>query len=112
MALHELCRLRFFPEFIQADECEHMYEELFHELPWRQQEDKRNGQCYLQPRLTAWISEYPYSYAGVTHQANPNVCTSYILSLCKQYNQIVFTFRNYLICEDVEGRLIHKVAVL
>lgn len=46
-----------------------MYDELYHGLPWRQRSDMKNGEKYLQPRLTAWYGDHPYSYSGITHEA-------------------------------------------
>ncbi|KAL5010860.1 hypothetical protein ScPMuIL_013165 [Solemya velum] len=63
-------RLRFFPNFIESKDADWMFEQLYHELPWRQRSDVRNGETFLQPRLTVWYGEYPYSYSGVTHQSN------------------------------------------
>ena len=62
-------RLRFFPVFFDPKEAEWMFKELHDELPWRQRSDVKNGEEYLQPRLTAWFGEHPYSYAGVTHES-------------------------------------------
>ncbi|WAR07022.1 ALKB3-like protein [Mya arenaria] len=63
-------RLRLFPLFIEPKVADEIYETLFHELPWRQQSDiRRDGEKYLQPRLTTWYGDQPYSYSGVTHPA-------------------------------------------
>ncbi|XP_045198242.2 alpha-ketoglutarate-dependent dioxygenase alkB homolog 3-like [Mercenaria mercenaria] len=64
-----LSRLRFFPDFLDPKNADQMYEELFHGLPWRQRSDVKNGEKYLQPRLTAWYGDHPYRYSGVTHDA-------------------------------------------
>lgn len=65
-----LSRLRFFPVFIDPKEADWMLEQLHVEIPWRQRSDVKNGITYLQPRLTAWFGDHPYSYSGVTHDAN------------------------------------------
>ncbi|XP_064604784.1 alpha-ketoglutarate-dependent dioxygenase alkB homolog 3-like [Liolophura sinensis] len=63
-------RLRFFPEFIESKEADWFYDQFYQDLPWRQRSDVKNGESYLQPRLTAWFGEHPYSYSGVTHDKN------------------------------------------
>ena len=68
-------RLRFFPNFIETPEADEMYGILFHELPWKQKNDIKNGVEYPQPRLTAWCGDVPYSYSGVTHQPDTKVHT-------------------------------------
>ena len=50
-----------------------MYNDLYHEVPWRQRSDVKNGESFLQPRLTAWYGDFPYSYSGVQHDANTEV---------------------------------------
>lgn len=50
-----------------------LFDELYHGLAWRQRSDFKNGEKYLQPRLTAWYGDHPYSYSGVTHDANIQV---------------------------------------
>lgn len=64
-----LSRLRLFPAFLDPKEADWMFTELHHELPWRQRSDVKNGEEYLQPRLTAWFGDHSYSYSGVTHEA-------------------------------------------
>lgn len=65
-------RLRFFPVFIDPEEANAIYDTLYHELPWRQRTDvKKTGESFLQPRLTVWYGELPYSYSGLTHDACP-----------------------------------------
>ncbi|KAK3593874.1 hypothetical protein CHS0354_011479 [Potamilus streckersoni] len=65
-----LSRIRFFPNFIEPDEAEWMFTEMHNELQWQQRSDVKNGKSYLQPRLTAWYGDLPYSYSGVTHMPN------------------------------------------
>ncbi|XP_013379464.1 alpha-ketoglutarate-dependent dioxygenase alkB homolog 3 [Lingula anatina] len=68
-----LSRLRLFPVFLDPKEADWMFDELYHELPWRQRNDlKINGESYAQPRLTAWFGDLPYSYSGLTWDPNPN----------------------------------------
>lgn len=63
-------RVRFFPNFIDPTEADEIYNDLYHEVPWRQRSDVKNGESLLQPRLTAWYGDFPYSYSGVRHEAN------------------------------------------
>ena len=66
-------RIRLFPHFIEPKECTWIYEQLYQELPWRQRSDVKNGETYLQPRLTAWYGDHGYAYSGVKHEANVHV---------------------------------------
>ena len=66
-------RLRLFHGFFADAESRVFFDELFHGLPWRQRSDVKDGQSYLQPRLTAWYGDHAYAYSGVKHQANPQV---------------------------------------
>lgn len=63
-------RLRFFPDFVERQHAKELFDELFHEVPWHQRSIIVGGQSYLQPRLTAWFGDVPYSYSGTTHEAN------------------------------------------
>ncbi|GFR98327.1 alpha-ketoglutarate-dependent dioxygenase alkB-like protein 3 [Elysia marginata] len=63
-------RIRFFPNFIEPSMSEAIYSELYKDIPWRQRHDIHNGIQAMQPRLTAWFSDVPYTYAGVTEPAN------------------------------------------
>ncbi len=72
--VYSFCRIRLFPQFIEDKERDWIYDQLFHELPWRQRSDvDKDGVTYLQPRLTAWYGDFKYSYSGVTHDANTEV---------------------------------------
>lgn len=43
----------FFPELgMESKDADWMVEQLYHELPWRQRLDVRNGETFLQPHLT------------------------------------------------------------
>ena len=66
-------RLRYFPNFLDPQEATVLYEQLFHNIPWRQRSVIIQGVSYLMPRLTAWFGEQPYSYSSVKHEANPQV---------------------------------------
>lgn len=62
--------LRLMPDFIAADECKPVFDELLNTLPWQQETVVDGDETYQQPRLTAWIGEHPYSYSGITHPPN------------------------------------------
>ena len=70
---HIVVRLRLMPDFIAADECKPVFDELLNTLPWQQETVVDGDETYQQPRLTAWIGEHPYSYSGITHPPNNEV---------------------------------------
>jgi len=70
---HVVVRLRLMPEFIAADERKPVFDELLNTLPWQQETVVDGDETFLQPRMTAWIGEHPYSYAGITHPPNEEV---------------------------------------
>lgn len=72
-----ISRLRFFPEFLDLEKANAIFDDLYHGLPWKQRSDVKHGEMYLQPRLTAWYGEHPYSYSGVRHEA----CTEWYPAL-------------------------------
>ena len=65
--------MRLFYDFFTADDSAYFFDELFDALPWKQRSDVKNGETYLQPRLTAWFGDHGYKYSGVVHQPQPNV---------------------------------------
>ncbi|XP_070532714.1 alpha-ketoglutarate-dependent dioxygenase alkB homolog 3-like [Ptychodera flava] len=68
-----ISRIRYYPKFFDEQKLDNMYSTLKEKLPWEQRRDvKRNGESYLQPRLTAWFGDLPYSYSGVTLEAYSN----------------------------------------
>lgn len=77
----DVVRLRLILGFIAADECQSLFDELFDTLPWQQETVVDGDETYLQPRLTAWIGEHPYSYTGITHSPNTEVNGSMVVTL-------------------------------
>lgn len=73
ISFSRIFRVRFFPNFLDPTEADDMYNDFYHEIPWRQRHDVKNGESFLQPRLTAWYGDFPYSYSGVRHEANTEV---------------------------------------
>ncbi|GAB1598897.1 alpha-ketoglutarate-dependent dioxygenase alkB homolog 3-like [Argonauta hians] len=64
-------RIHFFPNFIEEKDADRIFRTLYKDLPWKQASDiLSNGSKHLQPRLTAWYGDLPYSYSGQTHQPN------------------------------------------
>jgi len=59
-------RIKLYNSFIPAEECDWMFEQLLHEIPWKQENIFINGESKAQPRLTAWYGDINYSYSGLT----------------------------------------------
>jgi len=57
----------FFPK-IEADNC---LIHLQHEISWKQEPIVLFGKKIMQPRLTAWLGEKPYTYSGITMEPQP-----------------------------------------
>ena len=60
-------------DFMDGRECDSIFEQLYAELPWQQRIAFKNGEEYLQPRMTAWFGDLPYVYSGITQERNPQV---------------------------------------
>lgn len=63
--------LEFDPDFLSKDESKNIFHYLQNNITWEQKHytDRRTGQQYPQPRLTAWFADdinMAYSYSGVT----------------------------------------------
>ena len=68
------CRIRIIPGFYEPAECDSLLDALVHELPWQQETVTRGvGDTYVQPRMTAWFGDVPYSYSGITHPTDNQV---------------------------------------
>ncbi|KAJ8252641.1 hypothetical protein COCON_G00219530 [Conger conger] len=63
-------RLRLLPGFLSQTEADWVFSNLLAELPWAQKTNFKQGQAYLEPRLTCWYGELPYTYSNSTLQAN------------------------------------------
>ncbi|XP_042334416.1 alpha-ketoglutarate-dependent dioxygenase alkB homolog 3 [Sceloporus undulatus] len=63
-------RIHLVPGFIDLNEADWMFGQLFQEIPWRQRTHVRQDQSFDEPRLTAWYGELPYTYSRLTMQAN------------------------------------------
>ncbi len=60
-----------FPQFFSPAECHVYYHELLNGIEWKQEPIKIFGKEVMQPRLTAWYGNKPYTYSGITMQPIP-----------------------------------------
>lgn len=90
-------RLRFFPLFLDPQEAAVLFEQFFHNIPWRQQSIIIQGQSYRMPRLTAWFGDHPYSYSGVSHDVNLQWSPE-IIELRDRLEEVTGTRFNSLLC--------------
>ncbi|MDC8004519.1 alpha-ketoglutarate-dependent dioxygenase AlkB [Aureisphaera galaxeae] len=60
--------ISYYPTFFGPEEADALYEELYRETPWQQDDIKIFGKVYAQPRLTALYGseEKTYRYSGLT----------------------------------------------
>ncbi|XP_004852055.1 alpha-ketoglutarate-dependent dioxygenase alkB homolog 3 isoform X2 [Heterocephalus glaber] len=65
-------RVRLYPGFVDSKEADWVLEQLCRDVPWKQRTGIREDITYLQPRLTAWYGELPYTYSRVTMEPNPH----------------------------------------
>ncbi|XP_044536925.1 alpha-ketoglutarate-dependent dioxygenase alkB homolog 3 [Gracilinanus agilis] len=66
-----ISRIHLFPNFIESEEADWIFEQLCQDIPWKQRTGIREDTSYLQPRLTAWYGELPYTYSRITMEPNP-----------------------------------------
>lgn len=78
----------YYPEFMSPAEAAHLYEHLYKETPWQQDDIKVFNKVYAQPRLTALYAsnEKPYSYSNITMY--PAVFTKALSDLKKKVEAI------------------------
>jgi len=81
VVIYAVARLCLTPGFIVADECKPVFDALLNTLPWHQETVVNGDETYQQPRLTAWLGEHPYSYAGITHPPNNEVNEKNVMSV-------------------------------
>uniref|UniRef100_A0A0F7Z1M9 Alpha-ketoglutarate-dependent dioxygenase alkB homolog 3 n=1 Tax=Micrurus fulvius TaxID=8637 RepID=A0A0F7Z1M9_MICFL len=67
-----ISKIHLIPGFISLSEADWMFDQLFHEIPWRQRTHVRHDRSYDEPRLTAWYGKLPYTYSRLEMQANPD----------------------------------------
>ena len=52
----------YVPNFYGEDVEHELFKELMTKIPFKQQENVFAGKVSLEPRLSCWYGEYPYSY--------------------------------------------------
>lgn len=65
--------LEYYPDFFSEEEANTLFDTLFTQIPWQQDDITVFGKTYLQPRLTALFGNdgKPYSYSNLTMQPHP-----------------------------------------
>ena len=53
-------------QFFNQLESDQLFTDLYQQIEWQQEPIKMLGKLVLQPRLTAYYGEKPYTYSGVT----------------------------------------------
>lgn len=63
----------YYPHFFSESEANALFQKLFKEVPWQQDNITIFGKTYEQPRLTALFGNdgKPYSYSNITMQPHP-----------------------------------------
>jgi alkylated DNA repair dioxygenase AlkB len=56
------------PGFFSKQEADNYLIALQSEIPWKQEPIILFGKKIMQPRLTAWLGDKPYTYSGITMQ--------------------------------------------
>ncbi|KAG8507725.1 Alpha-ketoglutarate-dependent dioxygenase alkB-3 [Galemys pyrenaicus] len=77
-------RVCLYPGFVDLKEADLVLKQLCQDVPWKQRTGIREDVTYLQPRLTAWYGELPYTYSRITMEPNPH----WPPALCTLKNQI------------------------
>lgn len=62
--------LYYFPDAISREKSDELFNQLFAEIKWKQEPVKIFGREVMQPRLTSWYGDKPYTYSGITMQPN------------------------------------------
>jgi len=57
----------YVPDFFDQAKSDLYFDSLLKNIEWRQEEMFLYGKTIKFPRLTAWYSDKPYSYSGITH---------------------------------------------
>ncbi|XP_004683627.1 PREDICTED: alpha-ketoglutarate-dependent dioxygenase alkB homolog 3 [Condylura cristata] len=65
-------RVCLYPGFVDLKEADMVLKQLCQDVPWKQRTGFRDDVTYLQPRLTAWYGELPYTYSRITMEPNPH----------------------------------------
>lgn len=80
--------ITYYPNFLTRAEANTLYEILYKETPWQQDDIKVFGKVYAQPRLTALYGNngVPYSYSTIT--MTPHRYTPAVLEVKIQIEQV------------------------
>ncbi|MBZ9631942.1 alpha-ketoglutarate-dependent dioxygenase AlkB [Salegentibacter sp. LM13S] len=80
--------LQYFPDFLNTEKANFLFEKLLKEIPWQQQNIKLFGKEIPQPRLTAFYAEkgITYTYSGL--QLKPEPFSTEILALKTQTQEL------------------------
>ncbi|HQR91860.1 MAG: alpha-ketoglutarate-dependent dioxygenase AlkB [Bacteroidetes bacterium 24-39-8] len=54
--------------FLTRGDADNSLQQLQSEIPWKQEPIILFGKKIMQPRLTAWLGDKPYTYSGITMQ--------------------------------------------
>jgi len=81
-------QLRYYRDFLSAEEADHFYGTFLSKIPWQQDDVKVFGKIYTQPRLTSLHSNSlsTYTYAGLTLQPHP--MTTELLALVERMQDV------------------------
>lgn len=84
----------YYPQFLREQEAQELYDVLYRETPWQQDNIKVFGKVYAQPRLTALYAnnDLPYTYSNIRMQ--PHIFTPSLDALrikVEEIAKVVFT---------------------
>ncbi len=86
--------LAYFPHLFDLEKANLLYEKLYQEIPWQQDNITVFGKNHLQPRLTALFGNEgkPYSYSNIIMQPHPwNPILTYIKEEVEAHCNETFT---------------------
>ena len=80
--------LRYFENFYSEEETKTIFEELYLQTSWQQDNITVFGKTYAQPRLTALFSNnsQTYSYSGI--KMHPNMITPQLISIQQKISKV------------------------
>lgn len=61
----------FWPDFLPADQCQSVFEQLKQEVVWEQGQIRLFGKILNEPRMSAWYGDAAYTYSGKTMSPRP-----------------------------------------
>ena len=81
-------RLRYVPDFFNAENANFYFEKLQQEVPWKQDKIKLFGKEHFQPRLSAFFAEKNVNYAYSGLKLKPEDFSEEILQIKKSVEKI------------------------